>query len=140
MPHLAARLKRLRELTINPEDGEPYSLREVAARIAAAGTPITDAYLSQLETGRRKSISLDKAVGIARFYGVPVEYLRDRPDPELLEDVESRMDLFEQVLRARAEAAWFQRAGALPPDARRRIARAIEAERRRHGLPFRPDA
>ncbi|WP_433513846.1 helix-turn-helix domain-containing protein [Nonomuraea sp. CA-143628] len=125
MPSLAARLKRLRELTINPEDGEPYSLREVAKRITAAGTPITDAYLSLLETGRRKSISVDKAVGIAGFYGVPVEYMREGPDEELLQAVESQLCLFRRVAE-------------LPPEARRRIARAIERERQEHGLPFDP--
>ncbi|MFI6637151.1 helix-turn-helix domain-containing protein [Nonomuraea fuscirosea] len=126
MPHLAARLRRMRELTINPVDGEPYSLREVAARIAATGVPITDAYLSMLETGRRKSISVDKAVGIARFYGVPVEYLRENLEQELLEAVESQLGL-------------FQRVAELPPEARRRIARAVERERQEHGLPFQPE-
>ncbi|MEV0996830.1 helix-turn-helix transcriptional regulator [Nonomuraea sp. NPDC050202] len=116
----------MRELTINPVDGEPYSLREVAARIAATGVPITDAYLSMLETGRRKSISVDKAVGIARFYGVPVEYLRENLEQELLEAVESQLGL-------------FQRVAELPPEARRRIARAVERERQAHGLPFQPE-
>ncbi|MGA4995892.1 helix-turn-helix domain-containing protein [Nonomuraea bangladeshensis] len=126
MPQLAARLRRLRELTINPVDGEPYSLREVAARITAAGVPITDAYLSMLETGRRKSISVDKAVGIARFYGVPVEYLGEEPEQGVLAQVEPHLGLLLRVAE-------------LPVEARRRIERAIERERRDHGLSFRPD-
>jgi transcriptional regulator with XRE-family HTH domain len=136
---LASRLKRLREVMVNPEDGEPYSLREVAAAITAAGTPITDAYLSLLENGERKSISLEKALGLSRFYGVPVEYLQEEPDQALRDEVESQLDLFEAILKSGAVQTRFRRAGELSPEGRRRIARAIEHEREHEGLSFDPD-
>ncbi|MFC4014654.1 hypothetical protein ACFOY2_46040 [Nonomuraea purpurea] len=77
---LKSRLKRLREESVNPATGEPYSQREAAAAITAAGTPITGAYLAMLEGGERTKLSLDKALGVARFYGVPVEYLSTSGD------------------------------------------------------------
>ncbi|MEV4113151.1 helix-turn-helix domain-containing protein [Nonomuraea sp. NPDC049695] len=136
---LAARLKRLREIMVNPRTGTPYSLREAAAAISAAGTPITDAYLSLLETGDRRAVSLEKAIGIARFYGVPVEYLQEEPHTEIRDDVESRLALFEAILRAGAAQTWLRRAMELSPEGRRRIARLIEQERRDEGLLFDSD-
>ncbi|MFD8563419.1 Scr1 family TA system antitoxin-like transcriptional regulator [Streptosporangium canum] len=79
---LAARLRDLFEVTRNPATKKKYSLREVADAITASGTSITPAYLHLLREGDRKSLSLEKALGIADFFGVPVESLLDVAEGE----------------------------------------------------------
>ncbi|SDH77825.1 hypothetical protein SAMN05421505_12277 [Sinosporangium album] len=139
---LAERLTRLFRVVVNPEDREPYSLREAAEAISARGTPITDAYLSQLRTGERKTLSLAKAMGIARFFGVPVEYLSVEDDtPEqaaLVARVESQLDLLGAILRTGTQQIAL-RSAELSPEGRKKIARLIEETRSEEGLPARTD-
>ncbi|GAA3004709.1 helix-turn-helix transcriptional regulator [Streptosporangium longisporum] len=89
-PPLAERLNRLFAATPNPETGRPYKLRE-AARMITAGkaadgtdfppTPIVVGYLSQLTSGQRSGLSLDKALGIAWFFGIDVQELATARHP-----------------------------------------------------------
>lgn len=134
---LADRLTRLFEVMVNPADREPYSLREAAEAITAAGTPITSAYLSQLRTGQRTTLSLDKAIGIAGFFGVPVEYLSSGDDsPEqvaLRERVESQLDLLAALLKSGTQDLAL-RSAELSPEGRRKIAQVIEETRAQEGL------
>ncbi|MEU7891750.1 hypothetical protein AB0B45_02670 [Nonomuraea sp. NPDC049152] len=140
MMPLAARLKRLREVMVNPKTGLKYSQREVAAAVTAAGTPMTGSYIALLEGGDRTKISLDKALGLANFYGVPVEYLSENPDQELVRQVSSQLDLFEAILKSGAVQMRFRQAGELSPDARQRIAQVIREEMENEGIVYDPDA
>ncbi|MEV0617624.1 helix-turn-helix transcriptional regulator [Nonomuraea sp. NPDC050404] len=135
---LATRLKRLREVMVNPNTGLPYSQRDVAAAITAAGTPMTGSYIALLEGGDRAKISLDKAIGLAKFYGVPVEYLSENPDQDLVKQVSSQLDLFEAMLKSGAVQMRFRQAGELSPEARQRITRIIRQEMENEGIAYEP--
>lgn len=134
---LAERLTRLFKVVVNPVDRQPYSLREAAEAITASGTPITDAYLSQLRTGERKTLSLAKAIGIARFFGIPVEYLSGDDDSAeqavLVERVESQLDLLMAILGTGTQDIAL-RSAALSSEGRQKIARLIERTRAEEGL------
>ncbi|MEV4641407.1 XRE family transcriptional regulator [Actinoplanes sp. NPDC049548] len=70
---LADRLNALFDKVRKP-DGTPYSLREVADAVTAAGDPISHAFIGHLRSGRSTDPTLRHMKGLARFFGVPVEY------------------------------------------------------------------
>ncbi|GAA4209667.1 hypothetical protein GCM10022252_76500 [Streptosporangium oxazolinicum] len=100
---LSARLTFLFQHVLNPADGKPFSIREVSAAITAAGEPITAAYLSLISTGSRTTVSLEKALGIAQFFGVPVQYLRagaDEAQMAYVARLEAQLVLLADAVRA----------------------------------------
>ncbi|MEU4703299.1 XRE family transcriptional regulator [Nonomuraea dietziae] len=137
---LAARLKWLFDTVTHPASspkaGERYSLREAAAAITEAGTPVTDAYLSMLCNGKRSKVSLEQAAGIAKFFGVKVEHLTG--DQETWARVEAQLMLLESLKKAGVDRLAF-RASGLSPDGLRRVAEVIEEAREAEGLPTAAD-
>jgi transcriptional regulator with XRE-family HTH domain len=77
---LAARLNRL-FADIRPEgrNGRTYTNEEVASAIKAADPAVRvgSAYLSALRTGAKRKPTTDVLAGLARFFGVPVEFFLD---------------------------------------------------------------
>jgi transcriptional regulator with XRE-family HTH domain len=62
--------------TVRPK-GTPYSSKEVAASIRAAGGSISDVYIWQLRTGRRTNPTKDHIEALATFFGVSPAYFFD---------------------------------------------------------------
>lgn len=99
---LAERLDRLFD-TVRRPDGKIYSLREVADGVTATGEPISHAYVGQLRKGQRSDPSLGHLRGLARFFGVPVEYFTST---QVAAEVDKELDLAAalQQMRARTVA------------------------------------
>ncbi|MBO4209174.1 helix-turn-helix domain-containing protein [Micromonospora echinofusca] len=73
----ADRLNLLFE-TIRPAGRRtPHSNKEVAAAIRAAGGSISDVYIWQLRSGRRKNPTKDHIEALAAFFGVSPAYFFD---------------------------------------------------------------
>ncbi|RZU51276.1 hypothetical protein EV385_3086 [Krasilnikovia cinnamomea] len=70
---IADRLNALFDKVRKP-DGTLYSLREVADAVTAAGDPVSHGYIGHLRSGRSTDPTLSHLKGLARFFGVPVEY------------------------------------------------------------------
>ena len=75
IPGLAARLNALFDTSPNPATGRRWTGEEFAAAMTAAGFPITEPYLSQLRTGARGNPSAQNLTGIAKVFGVSIDYL-----------------------------------------------------------------
>ncbi|HEX2806895.1 MAG TPA: hypothetical protein VHN80_12075 [Kineosporiaceae bacterium] len=58
----------------HPPDRGPYTLREVADSVTAAGTPLSFSYLSQLRSGAKGRPSAAHAAALARYFDVDVTY------------------------------------------------------------------
>lgn len=111
---LADRLNTLFD-TVRRPDGTPYSLREAAEAITAAGQPISHAYIALLRSGQKVDPTLSHLKALARFFGVPVEYftsdaLAHAIDGELilaaaLQRVQAHTDALRASVIPQAEAA-----------------------------------
>jgi transcriptional regulator with XRE-family HTH domain len=95
---LADRMNRLFDRIRKP-DGTTFSLREVADAITAAGEPISHAYIAQLRTGKKDDPTLSHLRGLAKFFGVPVEYFTC---DELAAEVDTELDLAAAMQQVRA--------------------------------------
>jgi transcriptional regulator with XRE-family HTH domain len=89
---LAARLNKL-FASVRKPGGAEYSQREVAEGVTAAGEPISHSYVGQLRKGEKDNPTLRHLRGLARFFGVPVEYFTN-------DDVAAQVDLELDKLRA----------------------------------------
>jgi transcriptional regulator with XRE-family HTH domain len=64
--------------TVQPgQRDSPYSSKEVAASIRAAGGSISDVYIWQLRTGRRTNPTKEHLEALAAFFGVSPAYFFD---------------------------------------------------------------
>ena len=91
---LAARLDKLFRSVRRP-DGTEFSFREVAEAVTEAGEPISHSYIAQLRSGIKDNPTLRHMRGLARFFGVPVEYFTN---DRLAARVDLQLDLL-TVLR-----------------------------------------
>lgn len=111
---LAARLDKLFKSVRRP-DGSEFSYREVAEAVTEGGEPISYSYIAQLRTGIKDNPTLRHMRGLARFFGVPVEYftndqLAARVDLQLellttLQDLEVRHVAMRQLVMSDADLA-----------------------------------
>ncbi|MEH1015056.1 helix-turn-helix domain-containing protein [Micromonospora sp. CPCC 206060] len=95
---LSERLNRVFD-RIRKADGSRFSLREVADAVTAAGEPISFAYIGQLRNGEKDNPSLKHLRGLARFFGVPVEYFTS---DTLADEVDRELDLAAALRQVRA--------------------------------------
>ncbi|MEV6830714.1 hypothetical protein [Amycolatopsis sp. NPDC051102] len=65
--------KRLRD------DGKPYSDRDVADALQAAGVEVSHSYLWMLRKGRKDHPRTNIVTGLAAFFLVPAGFFLDRP-------------------------------------------------------------
>jgi transcriptional regulator with XRE-family HTH domain len=99
---LAERLNKL-FASVRKPDGTEYSQREVAEGVTAAGEPISHSYVGQLRKGEKDNPTLRHLRGLARFFGVPVEYFTN---DDVAAKVDHELDLLQalQALRVRTAA------------------------------------
>jgi transcriptional regulator with XRE-family HTH domain len=128
----AERLDRL--LARSPrQGGGRYTLREVADGVnrLAGERLISDTYLSQLRTGQRTNPGYRRLEGIAKFFGVDVQYFFDA---EVASHTDAELDLLAQMSDAgvRDLAA---RASGLSEPALAAVRALIDHFRVNEGLP-----
>ncbi|WP_213451250.1 helix-turn-helix domain-containing protein [Rhizomonospora bruguierae] len=118
--------KRLDKLftSVRKPDGTEYSTREVAEGVTEIGEPISHTYVGQLRRGEKDNPTLRHLRGLAKFFGVPVEYFtNDQVSAEVDHELDTLSAL--QALRVRTAA---MRATVLPEAERSlaELARIVE--------------
>ena len=120
----ADKLNHLFAVTKSPE-GDEYSNDFAADSITAAGTKISGTYVWQLRKRKRDNPTIKHVEGLAKFFGVPVNYffdddVTDRVDRQLRE-----LAAEQERLKANAGDQEAQRiamrAGELTPDRRQLV-------------------
>ncbi|MFW0795256.1 helix-turn-helix transcriptional regulator [Gordonia sp. CPCC 205515] len=69
--------------TSRDENGVPYTGKKIAERANQLGYTLSDAYISQLRTGKARTPSFRTVEAIARAFGVSVTYFLSNPDEDL---------------------------------------------------------
>lgn len=75
----ANKLRRLFEYA-RDADGIAYTAKRIAERANELGYPLSDAYISQLRTGKARTPSFRTVEAIAHAFGVSVTYFLTRPE------------------------------------------------------------
>lgn len=65
------------------ENGLPYTGKKIAERANGLGYSLSDAYISQLRTGKARTPSFRTVEAIARAFEVSVTYFLSNPDEDL---------------------------------------------------------
>jgi transcriptional regulator with XRE-family HTH domain len=120
----ADKLNHLFAVTKSPE-GDEYSNDFAADSITAAGTKISGTYVWQLRKRKRDNPTIKHVEGLAKFFGVPVNYffdddVTDRVDQQLRELAAERERLKANVGDQEAQRI-AMRAGELTPDRRQLV-------------------
>ncbi len=120
----ADKLNHLFAVTKSPE-GEEYSNDFAADSITVAGTKISGTYVWQLRKRKRDNPTIKHVEGLAKFFGVPVNYffdddVTDRVDQQLRELAAEQERLKANVGDQEAQRI-AMRAGELTPDRRQLV-------------------
>ncbi|UOX90367.1 XRE family transcriptional regulator [Amycolatopsis sp. FBCC-B4732] len=120
----ADKLNHLFAVTKSP-DGDEYSNDFAADSITVAGTKISGTYIWQLRKRKRDNPTIKHVEGLARFFGVPVNYFFD---DDVTDRVDQQLrDLAAEQERLKANAGDQEaqriamRAGELTPDRRQLV-------------------
>ena len=73
----AQRLDELFRTRTNPQTGQPYTLRFVAAQLTRQGCAVSHAHLGKLRKGEAGDPRRSEMAAIAKFFGVPVSFFTD---------------------------------------------------------------
>lgn len=76
IPRLAERIQHLYEVVPQP-DGSPYTNEALATEVVALGVPASVAQIANLRSGRQSNPSALLLRGIAKVFGVPLDYFFD---------------------------------------------------------------
>ena len=120
----ADKLNHLFAVTKSPE-GDEYSNDFAADSITAAGTKISGTYIWQLRKRKRDNPTIKHVEGLAKFFGVPVNYffdddVTDRVNQQLRELAAERESLKANAGDQEAQRI-AMRAGELTPDRRQLV-------------------
>ncbi|MFI6447314.1 helix-turn-helix domain-containing protein [Kitasatospora sp. NPDC050543] len=121
----AARFRRLIKVIYPKDLGRPWRDSEIAE-----GTGLSGTYIGNLRKGTQKP-SLENAVKIAKFFGVPLDYFSDSATAQA---VERDLQKIEALRDARVERIAMRAAG-LPPAMQDAALTIVEQLRRAVGLP-----
>ncbi|MYR08526.1 helix-turn-helix domain-containing protein [Gordonia sp. SID5947] len=94
-PSFAEKLGHLFEHS-RDENGAPYTGKKIAERANNLGYSLSDAYISQLRTGKARTPSFRTVEAIARAFEVSVTYFLANPDEDL-ERVRQQRDYVEML-------------------------------------------
>ncbi|MFE7571102.1 helix-turn-helix domain-containing protein [Streptomyces sp. NPDC057539] len=126
----AARFRRVISVIYPKDLGRPWRDSEIAE-----GTGLSGTYIGNLRKGTQKP-SLENAVKIARFFGIPLDYFSDSATAQA---VERDLRKIEALRDARVERIAMRAAG-LPPEMQDAALTVVEQLRKAVGLPDgRPD-
>ncbi|MFG2819386.1 helix-turn-helix domain-containing protein [Kitasatospora sp. NPDC048365] len=121
----ASRFRRLIAVIYPKDLGRPWRDSEIAE-----GTGLSGTYIGNLRKGTQKP-SLENAVKIAKFFGVPLDYFNDSATAQA---VERDLQKIEALRDARVERIAMRAAG-LPPEMQDAALTMVEQLRRAVGLP-----
>lgn len=74
VPELSERLNHLFSTIPRPDRHTYWTNEQAAAELARRGTPMSDAYISQLRTGKKNNPSARNLAALAELFTVPMEY------------------------------------------------------------------
>ncbi|WP_410574967.1 XRE family transcriptional regulator [Amycolatopsis sp. cmx-4-61] len=120
----ADKLNHLFAVTKSPE-GDEYSNDFAADSITVAGTKISGTYIWQLRKRKRDNPTIKHVEGLARFFGVPVNYffdddVTDRVDQQL-RDLAAEQERLKANVGDQEAQRIAMRAGELTPDRRQLV-------------------
>jgi transcriptional regulator with XRE-family HTH domain len=121
----AARFRRLISVIYPKDLGRPWRDTEIAE-----GTGLSGTYIGNLRKGTQKP-SLENALKIAKFFGVPLDYFSDSGTAQA---VERDLRKIEALRDARVERIAMRAAG-LPPEMQDAALTVVEHLRKAVGLP-----
>ncbi|WP_162793901.1 helix-turn-helix domain-containing protein [Streptomyces paludis] len=121
----AARFRRVISVIYPKDLGRPWRDSEIAE-----GTGLSGTYIGNLRKGTQKP-SLENAVKIAKFFGVPLDYFSDSATALA---VERDLRKIEALRDARVERIAMRAAG-LPPEMQDAALTVVEQLRKAVGLP-----
>ncbi|MFI6703740.1 helix-turn-helix domain-containing protein [Streptomyces sp. NPDC050509] len=121
----AARFRRVISVIYPKDLGRPWRDSEIAE-----GTGLSGTYIGNLRKGSQKP-SLENAVKIAKFFGVPLDYFSDSATAQA---VERDLRKIEALRDARVERIAMRAAG-LPPAMQDAALTVVEQLRKAVGLP-----
>ena len=120
----ADKLNHLFAVTKSPE-GDEYSNDFAADSITAAGTKISGTYVWQLRKRKRDNPTIKHVEGLAKFFGVPVNYFFDDDVTDRVDHQLRELAAEQERLKANAGDQEAQRiamrAGELTPDRRQLV-------------------
>ncbi|MDX3192085.1 XRE family transcriptional regulator [Streptomyces sp. MN03-5084-2B] len=120
----ADKLNHLFAVTKSPE-GDEYSNDFAADSITVAGTKISGTYIWQLRKRKRDNPTIKHVEGLAKFFGVPVNYFFDDDVTDRVDQQLRELAAEQQRLKANAGDQEAQRiamrAGELTPDRRQLV-------------------
>ncbi|WP_410611012.1 XRE family transcriptional regulator [Amycolatopsis sp. lyj-109] len=120
----ADKLNHLFAVTKSP-DGDEYSNDFAADSITVAGTKISGTYVWQLRKRKRDNPTIKHVEGLAKFFGVPVNYFFDDDVTDRVDQQLRELAAEQQRLKANAGDQEAQRiamrAGELTPDRRQLV-------------------
>jgi transcriptional regulator with XRE-family HTH domain len=120
----ADKLNHLFAVTKSPE-GDEYSNDFAADSITVAGTKISGTYIWQLRKRKRDNPTIKHVEGLARFFGVPVNYFFDDDVTDRVDQQLRELAAEQERLKANAGDQEAQRiamrAGELTPDRRQLV-------------------
>jgi len=126
----AARFRRVISVIYPKDLGRPWRDSEIAE-----GTGLSGTYIGNLRKGTQKP-SLENAVKIAKFFGIPLDYFSDSATAQA---VERDLRKIEALRDARVERIAMRAAG-LPPEMQDAALGVVEQLRKAVGLPDGPEA
>jgi transcriptional regulator with XRE-family HTH domain len=120
----ADKLNHLFAVTKSPE-GDEYSNDFAADSITVAGTKISGTYIWQLRKRKRDNPTIKHVEGLAKFFGVPVNYFFDDDVTDRVDQQLHELAAEQERLKANAGDQEAQRiamrAGELTPDRRQLV-------------------
>ncbi len=99
---------RLNELfnTVRDENGVPYTGKKIAQKANQLGYTLSDAYISQLRTGKAKTPSFRTVEAISRAFEISVTFFLTDPDEDL-KRVEQQREYVQMAAETGAHLAAF---------------------------------
>jgi transcriptional regulator with XRE-family HTH domain len=130
---IAQRLEHLFSTVFPKELGRPYTLREAAAKINsdAGESVISPAYIAQLRNGDRAEPAFSKLVGLAKLFGVTVDYFTDDDAAQRIDDQLALV----AAMRDQGVEHVALRAAGLSADSLKAVLNLMDSARKLEGLP-----
>ncbi len=93
--------------TVRDENGIPYTGKKIALKANRLGYTLSDAYISQLRTGKAKTPSFRTVEAISRAFEISVTYFLSDPDEDL-KRVEQQREYVRMAAETGAHLAAFR--------------------------------
>ncbi|MBT0565959.1 helix-turn-helix domain-containing protein [Williamsia sp. CHRR-6] len=93
--------------TVRDENGIPYTGKKIALKANRLGYTLSDAYISQLRTGKAKTPSFRTVEAISRAFEISITYFLSDPDEDL-KRVEQQREYVAMAAETGAHLAAFR--------------------------------